>query len=96
MKAEKRRRRFTAAAKAKIALDALREQKTVAEIASKHECHASQVAKWKRDALDGLPTLFSGNPSERSDEKLAASLYEQIGRLKVELEWFKKKWATLS
>jgi putative transposase len=96
MATKKDRRRFTAAAKAKVALDALREQKTVAEIASAHECHPSQVAKWKKDALEGLPTLFSGKPSERSEEKLAASLYEQIGRLKMELEWFKKKWAAFS
>jgi putative transposase len=96
MPSKKRRRRFTAASKARVAIEALREQKTVAEIASAHECHPSQVAKWKKNALEGLPSVFSGKAGERSDEKLTASLYEQIGRLKMELEWFKKKWSAFS
>ena len=96
MATKRKRRRFTGEKKAKIAVEALREQKTLAEIASMHECHPNQVTKWKKDALDGLPLIFSGKPSDRSEEKLIAGLYEQIGRLKVELEWLKKKWAALS
>ncbi len=96
MATKRKRRRFTAERKAKIAVEALREQKTVAEIASTYECHPNQVAKWKKDALEGLPQVFSGKPSDRSEEKQTASLYEQIGRLKVELEWLKKKWAVFS
>ncbi len=96
MATKRKRRRFTAERKAKIAVEALREQKTVAEIASTYECHPNQVAKWKKDALEGLPLVFSGKPNDRSDEKQTASLYEQIGRLKVELEWLKKKWAAFS
>ena len=86
------RRRFNAAIKAKVAIEALREQKTVAQIASEFECHPSQVAKWKKEAMAELATLFAMPRGERSDDRMIAGLYEQIGRLKMELEWFKKKF----
>lgn len=86
------RRRFTAAIKAKVAIEALREQKTAAQIASEFECHPSQVAKWKKEAIDNLTALFAAPRGERSEDRMMSSLYEQIGRLKMELEWFKKKF----
>lgn len=86
------RRRFNAAIKAKVAIEALREQKTVAQIASEFECHPSQVAKWKKAAMESLATLFATPRGERSEERMIAGLFEQIGRLKMELEWFKKKF----
>ena len=86
------RRRFNAAIKAKVAIEALREQKTVAQIASEFACHPSQVAKWKKEALDGLAALFATPRGERSADRLLTSLYEQIGRLKMEVEWFKNKF----
>lgn len=85
------RRRFNAAIKAKVAIEALREQKTVAQIASEFECHPSQVAKWKKEATAGLAALFATPRGERTEDRMIAGLYEQIGRLKMELEWFKKK-----
>lgn len=86
------RRRFTAVIKARVALEALREQKTVAQIASEFECHPSQVAKWKKEAVEGLTALFAMPRGERSEDRMIVSLYEQIGRLKMEVEWFKKKF----
>lgn len=86
------RRRFNGAVKARVAIEALREQKTAAQIASEFECHTSQVARWKKEAIDGLPTLFATRVGARSEDRLMAGLYEQIGRLKMELEWFKKKF----
>lgn len=86
------RRRFNAAIKAKVAVEALREQKTVAQIASEFECHPSQVAKWKKEAMEGLATLFATPRGERAEDRIMTGLYEQIGRLKMELEWFKKKF----
>lgn len=86
-----KRRRFNGAVKARVAIEALREQKTVAQLASEFECHASQVAKWKKEAMDRLPSLFASPVGARAEERLLAELYEQIGRLKMELEWFKKK-----
>ena len=86
------RRKFNSAMKARVALEAIREQKTTAQIASNHGCATTQVSNWKKRAVTGLPSLFAtaGNGAAESD-KLATELYEQIGRLKMELEWLKKK-----
>ena len=87
------RRKFGVQFKAKVALEALKGLKTINEIAAQYEVHPNQVAKWKRHLIDQLPTIFS-NPQARikkADDKLNDRLYEQIGRLKVELDWLKKK-----
>jgi len=82
--------------KAKIALEALKEEKMVNQIASENGIHPNMVSKWKTEALTGLPALFRKDVSET--EKLKASyeskieeLYKQIGRLTTDLEWLKKK-----
>jgi len=87
------RRKFDAAYKAQVALDALKGQWTLAELSSRYEVHAKQISKWKKKALEGLPGIFSNNTKivQSQEEKLIASLYEEIGRLKVELDWLKKK-----
>ena len=79
--------------KTQVALEAIRNQSTIAEIASENGVHPSQVNKWKKQALDGLPSIFSGNhdKSKQDGKKLQAELYQQIGQLKVELDWVKKK-----
>lgn len=86
------RRRFGSSFKAKVALEALREQKTIAQLSSEYGCHPNQIAKWKKEAIERLPKLFEHSFNERAEEKVVAALYEQIGRLKMELEWFKKKF----
>ena len=77
----------------KEALEAIRSQNTIAEIASENGVHPSQVNKWKKQVLDSLPGIFSSNhdKSKQDSEKLQAELYQQIGQLKVELDWLKKK-----
>ena len=87
------RKRHNNGFKAQVALEAIRNQRTIAEIASEYGVHPSQVNKWKKQVLDGIPTIFSGNhdKSKQDGEKLQAELYQQIGRLKVELDWLKKK-----
>jgi len=87
------RKRHNSGFKAQVALDAIKNQRTIAEIASEYGVHPSQVNKWKRQVLDGIPTIFSGNNDngKRDGEKLQAELYQQIGQLKVELDWLKKK-----
>jgi transposase-like protein len=81
--------------KAKVALSALKEQETVSQLASKHGVHATQIHLWKKQLLDGASGVFSaGVVSKRSgqdEEGSMAELYEQIGRLKMQLEWLKKK-----
>ncbi len=88
----RKRRRFTAAFKAKVALAAARGDRTTAELAAKYGVHTNQVSTWKKQLLAGAPELFAdrrGRPPETSADE--QELYEQIGRLKMEVEWLKKK-----
>ena len=87
------RTRHSAEFKAKVALEAIREQRTTNEIASAHGIHPSQLAQWKRKAVEGLPLVFSDKRvrDDKDEEALRERLYQQIGQLKVELDWLKKK-----
>lgn len=79
--------------KAKIALAAIRGDQTLNELASIHGVHPNQITAWKREAQDHLASIFDSKkvkPS-KADEKLIEELYRQIGQLKVELDWLKKK-----
>ncbi len=91
----RKRRSFTPSFKAKVALEAVREAKTIAEIAQKHKLHPTQINLWKKQLLDGAENVFQDGRSKEAkattDEPESAELYEQIGRLKVQLEWLKKK-----
>ena len=89
------RRRHSAEFKFKVALEAAKDLKTINEIASEFSLHPNQVSQWKQMLLGGGEALFrqSDGCSEREYEALQAELYEQIGRLKMELEWLKKKVA---
>lgn len=89
------RRRFDAGFKAKVAVEAVRELKTISEIAQQFKVHPNQVTLWKKQLLAQAAEVFESGTakSAKSDEPEAAELYEQIGRLKVELEWLKKKVA---
>ncbi len=77
------RKRYSADLKAKIALEAIKGQKTANEIAAEYGVHPSQIAQWKKQALDGLPELFSMRGSEQAkrEEALIATLYQQIGHV---------------
>ena len=94
----RKRRVFGASFKAKVALAAVRGDKTTAELSSKFKIHANQVSAWKRQLLEGAPELFADGRSSKKDEASAEEqeLYEQIGRLKMEVEWLKKKSAELT
>ena len=87
------RRKHSPEFKAKVALEAIRENKTAAEISGQYAVHAMQVGKWKKQAIEGLSSIFSSDrdPSARDNEELVQRLYQQIGEQKVELDWFKKK-----
>lgn len=93
----RKRRNFSAAFKAKVALAAARGDRTTAELASKFAVHTSQVTAWKKQLLTGVPELFADGRSRQADTSAdEQELYEQIGRLKMEVEWLKKKSAQLS
>ena len=87
-----RRKRHSAAIKARVAIEALRERKTMAQIASQYQVAPTQVGNWKKEALKRLPELFEKTKNTQ-DDKLVDSLYEQIGRLQMELAWLKKNGA---
>jgi len=88
------RKKHSAEFKAKIALEAAKGLKTINEIASESEVHPSQVTLWKKQLLEEIPTLFASNRGQKpkKDEELTAMLSQQIGQLKVELDWVKKIW----
>jgi len=78
--------------KFKVALEALQGQKTVNQIASEYQVNPGQVSQWKRQLQGQGATIFqNGKSAQQDQEKKEAELYEQIGRLKMELEWLKKK-----
>jgi transposase-like protein len=89
----KDRRRFNAEFKSKVALEALREQKTIAEIASEFEVHPNQVSIWKKQALEQLGETFRHKTARQKKQESALKdrLYRQIGQLQVEVDWLKKK-----
>jgi putative transposase len=93
----RKRRVFGGAFKAKVALAAIRGDKTTAQLASEYEVHTSQVTAWKQQLLEQAPALFEEGRSKSREESgtKEQELYEQIGRLKVENEWLKKKSAQL-
>lgn len=87
------RRVHPPAFKAKVAIDALKEQKTIARLSSQYAVHETQITKWKKRALEILTAGFSEKwqRKESNDRELIAELYRQIGRLKVEVDFLKKK-----
>jgi len=89
----RQRRRFSAEFKAKLAVEAIKGQRTLAELAGEHQVHANQITAWKKQLLESLPEVFGRRRVEDAarQEELVARLYQQIGQLKVELDWLKKK-----
>ena len=96
-KRSKTRRRHSAAFKAKVARAAMKEDKTAAQLASDFGVHSSQVTLWKKQAIKRMSEIFSTAPDrdEQETARREAELYEQIGRLKVEADWLKKKSESL-
>ena len=87
------RKQHTAELKAKVVIAAIRGQHTASELASMYGVHATQIGMWKKKALEELAQVFTSRRSSavREQEDLTATLYQQIGQLKVELDWLKKK-----
>jgi putative transposase len=86
--------------KTRVVLEALKEQKTLSQLSTQFELHANQITDWKKQVVSAMPTLFEGkNQRQNTDlnpeqiELITAPLYQQIGQLKVELDFLKKKLA---
>ena len=91
------RKRYSAAFKAQIVQEVLREEKTIAQIASTHGVHPNMIGEWKAAALKGLPMIFEKEHSElaaarAAHEKQLNELYSQIGRLTTQVAWLKTMW----
>jgi transposase-like protein len=88
------RKHYTDAFKAQVVLELLKEEKTIAQIASETGVHPTQLRKWKATAISKLPNIFSDDrkmADKASQEKKVNDLYAEIGRLTTQLKWLKKK-----
>jgi putative transposase len=92
------RKRYSAEFKAKLALEVVKGQRTLAEIASEAQVHPNLLMQWKKQLLECLPQVFADKrvKDDKEHEALTDQLYQQIGQLKVELDWLKKKAGRLS
>ena len=89
---KKTRRKFTAAFKTKVVLEALKERQTLSELAQKYELHPNQISAWKQEFLSMAVHVFDADVRQIRDvDKEKEGLYTQIGQMKVELDWLKKK-----
>ena len=90
-----KRKRHSASFKAKVALEAAKQTKTIAELAKLFQVHPVQISQWKKQLLDGVESLFRDGRRREQEEDQAtqAELYERIGRLNMEVEWLKKSVA---
>lgn len=88
-----KRKRYSAKFKSTVALEALKEQKTMSELSSEYGVHSNQISLWKKQLLIEAENVFSNkrHRQEKEQETLETELYRQIGQLKVELDWLKKK-----
>jgi putative transposase len=91
-----KRKQHSAALKAKIVLEALRETRTITELAAEHEIHPNLITKWKQAAIAEMASLFErgaikDEQAQAQDKKIAA-LYQEIGRLTTQVNWLKKIW----
>lgn len=90
---KKNRNQYSEEFKAKVAIEAIKEIRTVNEIASQFQIHPNQVSIWKKQLSENASNVFTdGRKKKKEDKPSEEQLYQQIGQLKVELEWLKKKF----
>eukprot|EP00831_Metopus_contortus_P034133 TRINITY_DN27260_c0_g1_i1.p2 TRINITY_DN27260_c0_g1~~TRINITY_DN27260_c0_g1_i1.p2 ORF type:complete len:140 (-),score=16.27 TRINITY_DN27260_c0_g1_i1:239-658(-) len=86
-----KRRKHSDKFKAKVALEAIRGVKTLAQLAAEHKVHPNQISTWKRQLLENAEDIFSSGKKAKGQEEITAPLFEEIGRLKMDIKWFEKK-----
>jgi transposase-like protein len=91
----RKRKIHTPEFKSKVSVEAIKGMKTASELASQYQVHPVQISTWKKQAIESLPEAFKRGKSAKplTEQELTAPLYEEIGRLKMELDWVKKKSA---
>lgn len=87
----KSRRKFSPEFKAKVAIEAIKEKETIAELADKHELHQQQIKDWKKQFLQNATLVFTEKHPDKEREETEQKLYEQIGKLHTHVEFLKKK-----
>ena len=87
------RKNHDSAFKAKVALEAIKGERTMAQISSEYGVHVNQIRQWRQKLLEEMPGVFSDRrqKKDKQNEEMTSELYRQIGQLKVELDWLKKK-----
>ena len=88
----KKRKQYPKEFKARVALEAIKEDKTIAELSSEYEVHSAMITKWKKQLQENIADIFiRKNEQEPDDKQLIDNLYKQIGKSQVEIDWLKKK-----
>jgi len=87
----KKRQNYSAEFKAKVAIEALKEQKTITELAQLYEIHPNQISTWKKEFSENASQVFDKVHRKPNENENMAKLYETIGQLKIENDWLKKK-----
>ena len=87
------RKKYSKELKARIALDSIKGQKTIAELASEYGVHANQISLWKKQLLDATPAAFSNGKDKDAEQKEVERdhLYKKVGQLQIEVDWLKKR-----
>ena len=90
----RKRRAFTEKFKAQVAIEAIKGIRTLAELSTEYQVHPNQISGWKRQLLENAPELFCAGKGRRTktDEEVTAPLYEEIGRLKMDIKWLEKNY----
>ena len=93
MQMKNKRRSFSDKFKAKVAIEAIKGIKTISELATEHKVHPNQISTWKKQLQKNAEELFTSgkNRKSKTEEELTAPLYEEIGRLKMDIKWLEKK-----
>jgi len=92
-----KRKNFSNQFKAKVALEAVKGQKTISQLAKDYQVHPNVIGNWKKQLLEGAPGIFNNKRGPKVDDKEDVNLlYQQIGKLQVELDWLKKKYNSIS
>jgi len=87
----RKRKKHTEEMKARVALEAIKGVRTLSELSATYGVHPTVIAQWKRQLVRGASEVFRRGNAARTEEELTGPLYEEIGRLKMEIDWLKKK-----